>query len=93
MELRAVKLRERDALVRRAIAHELRIPMRDVEPDAHLVRDLNADPLALCQLALALEATFDLEVLQEDLQGFGTVRDVIEYVEARLRDRTDGDGR
>ena len=72
------------------IAKQLDCPIDRVREGARLVDDLGADSLSLVQLALALEATFELEIPVRDVPTLVTVGDVHRYVE---RSRMLGQGR
>jgi acyl carrier protein len=80
---------DRDELTA-VIAKQLDCTVDRVRSDARLVDDLGADSLSLVQLALALEATFELEIPTRDVPTLLTVEDVRRYVE---RGRSPGKGR
>ena len=71
---------DRDELTA-VIAKQLDCTVDRVRSDARLVDDLGADSLSLVQLALALEATFELEIPTRDIPALLTVEDVRRYVE------------
>ncbi len=56
--------------------------------DASFLDDLGADSLALVDLTLAVEEAFDIEIPDEDAYRIQTVRDAIDAVEKRLRQRS-----
>jgi acyl carrier protein len=82
-----VIMRDRELIA--VIAKQLGCGVERVQLDARLVDDLGADSLSLVQLALALEATFELEIPDEDVSTLLTVEDVHRYVE---RGRAPGRG-
>jgi acyl carrier protein len=67
--------------VRRIIAAKLQVDGRDVKPGAALVDDLGADSLALVEMTLAIEETFEIDMPPEDAEKIKTVQDAIDYVE------------
>jgi acyl carrier protein len=71
------------------IAKQLGCGEDRVQWGARLIDDLGADSLSLVQLALALEATFEIEIPDEDVSTLLTVADVHRYVE---RGRAPGTG-
>ena len=44
--------------------------------------DLGADSLDLCEVVMAFEEEFDVEIPSEDLEQIATVGDVVKYLEA-----------
>ena len=71
------------AKVIQIISGHLGIDQAVVMPDASLVDDLDADSLDTIELVIAFEAAFQLQIPQEDVETIRTVRDAIDYVEAR----------
>jgi acyl carrier protein len=47
--------------------------------------DLGADSLALAELTLVLEETFDIDISDEEADTIRTVRDAVASVERNLR--------
>jgi acyl carrier protein len=70
--------------VYQAIAASLDVPVDKVAPHARLIEELGAGEMELEQLALKLEATFDIEVLDDDIPSQQTVQDVLDYVTTRF---------
>ena len=46
-----------------------------------LAEDLGADSLDMADLVMAIEDEFEIEVLDEDIEGIKTVGDIVEYIE------------
>ncbi|HJN92690.1 MAG TPA: acyl carrier protein [Dehalococcoidia bacterium] len=70
------------------IAEQLRVPVDQVTPQAHLTDDLNADSLDLVDLTIAIEEEFstddnELEISEDDAAELHTVQDVIDFLAAR----------
>jgi acyl carrier protein len=70
--------------VYQAIAASLDVPADTLTPQARLIEELGAGEMELEQLALRLETTFDIEVLDADIPSLQTVQDVLDYVTARF---------
>ena len=51
--------------------------------DAELASDLGVNSIELANLVMACEEKFDLTIEDEDLRGFITVGDVVNYLESR----------
>lgn len=65
------------------IVEQLGVDKDDVGPDKSLVEDLNADSLDLTELIMTFEERFGCEISQEDAEKLKTVRDAVNYLEAR----------
>lgn len=64
-----------------AIAREFCLSDSEVEMDSSL-RDLVTDSLELVNLQLELEAEFEIEIPDEEMQKLATVKDIVDYVES-----------
>jgi len=51
-----------------------------VSQDDHFVNDLGADQLDIVQLAMLLEERLNIDILDEEIEEFQTVRDMCECV-------------
>lgn len=51
--------------------------------ESSLVDDLEADSLDAVEIIMAIEDEFDIEVPDEDAEGFKTVGDIVTYVTER----------
>jgi acyl carrier protein len=61
---------------------------RSLEPTTRFVDDLGADSLAIAELTLALEETFDVDIEDEEIEDLRTVRETVACIErARARRR------
>ena len=56
----------------------------EVELDKRLSEDLDIDSLDAVEIGMALESAFDIEIPDEELSKFVTVKDVVDYVEAQV---------
>jgi acyl carrier protein len=71
--------------VRRVVCKCLDVAEDRVKLEACFIDDLGADSLALVELTLVLEETFDIEIPDEEAEGIRTVRDAIVSVEKYLQ--------
>ncbi|MBD7910421.1 MULTISPECIES: acyl carrier protein [Clostridium] len=68
--------------IQEIIADKLSVDAQDITLDSSFIDDLNADSLDIVELIMALEDELDLEIPDEDVEGFKTVGDVVNYVKA-----------
>ncbi|MBQ9060965.1 MAG: acyl carrier protein [Firmicutes bacterium] len=69
--------------VREFVVEQLAVDPELVDIDSDLMKDLEADSLDAVEIIMAVEEEFDLEIPDADAEKFRTVRDMVEYVEAR----------
>ena len=69
------------------ISQKLNLSKDQIKPEASFVDDLGADSLDLVELVMAMEEAFGMEVPDEDAEKLRTVKDVIEYVKAKVGDK------
>ena len=67
------------------IRRHLHASDRKLDARTRFVDDLGADSLALVELTLVFEETFDIDISDDDAQKIRTVRDAIISVERCLR--------
>ena len=71
--------------VRRLVGKRLGVAGDRITPETSFIGDLGADSLALIELTLALEETFDIP--DDELDRLRTVRDAVASVNRHLRTR------
>ncbi len=76
-----------ETLVIDLIRRELHATRRRLDAQTRFVDDLGADSLALVELTLVFEETFDIDISDEDAERIRTVRDAIVSVERCLREQ------
>jgi acyl carrier protein len=54
-----------------------------VDNAASFVEDLGADSLDIVELVMAFEEAFEIEIPDEDAEKITTVKEAIDYIEAR----------
>lgn len=69
--------------IREFVVEQLSVDPELVDIDSNLMDDLKADSLDAVEIIMAVEEEFDLEIPDVDAEKFRTVRDMVEYVEAR----------
>ncbi len=69
--------------IRAFIAEQLGANEELIEMDTDLMKDLDADSLDAVEIIMAVEEQYDMEIPDHDAEKFRTVRDIVQYVEAR----------
>ncbi len=70
--------------VKEIIAEQLGIEVDQIKPESKFVDDLGADSLDVVELIMAFEEAFNIEIPDEDAEKIQTVKDVIDYIQAKL---------
>ena len=68
--------------VKEVIADTVNIDEADIKLESTLKEDLGIDSLDAVEISIALEDAFELSIPQEELAGFVTVKDIVDYIEA-----------
>ena len=71
--------------IKSIVADQLGVDESQVTEDASFVDDLGADSLDTVELIMAFEEEFDVEIPDEDAQKIKTVKDVIDYINAKQK--------
>lgn len=66
--------------VKELLVTELSVNADDINPEAELVSDLGINSLELADLVLLCEEKFGIEIGDEEVNGFLTVGDVVDYL-------------
>ncbi len=66
--------------VKEILVEELQLKPEDVTLEAELVGDLGINSLELADLIMLCEDKFNIEIKDEDIRKFLTVRDIVEYL-------------
>jgi acyl carrier protein len=69
--------------VKQIIVEQLGVDEGQVDNNASFVDDLGADSLDIVELVMAFEEAFELEIPDEDAEKITTVKDAVEYIEAK----------
>jgi acyl carrier protein len=70
---------------RAIIVDELGVDADEVTPNARFIDDLGADSLDCVELAMSFEEEFNIEIPDENADKISIVRDVIAYIEKRVK--------
>ena len=62
------------------IADKLCVNEVEITMESTFIDDLGADSLDIVELIMALEEELEMEIPDEDAEGFKTVGDVVEYI-------------
>jgi len=71
--------------VKQIIVEQLGVDEGEVTPTASFVDDLGADSLDTVELVMAFEESFSIEIPDEDAEKIATVKDAIDYIEAKKK--------
>ena len=69
--------------VKEIIVNQLNVNEEQITPTASFLDDLGADSLDIVELVMAFEEAFELEIPDEDAEKITTVKDAVEYIEAK----------
>jgi len=69
--------------VKQIIVEQLGVDENQVDPSASFVDDLGADSLDIVELVMAFEEAFEIDIPDEDAEKITTVKDAIDYIEAK----------
>ena len=70
--------------VKEIIAEQLGIEPDQIKLESRFVEDLGADSLDVVELIMAFEEAFNIEIPDEDAEKIQTVKDVVDYIKAKL---------
>ena len=73
--------------IKSAILEVLDVPEDMVSLDTSFSTDLNADSIDVVEILMRLEDKFGLEIPEETARNIRTVRDMVGYIEQRLREK------
>lgn len=68
--------------VREILAKQLRIDPEKITEDSRIKNDLGADSLDILQLLMTIEEEYNVQIPDEQLATFETVKDVVNYLES-----------
>lgn len=71
--------------VKQIIVEQLDVDESQVDGTASFVDDLGADSLDIVELVMAFEEAFDLDIPDEDAEKIKTVKDAVDYIEAKKK--------
>ena len=71
-------------LLKKLIVELLEVDESEVVREASLADDFNADSLDIIELITAVEDAFKIEIPDDDVEKMRTVKDALDYIEAKL---------
>ena len=72
--------------IKNVLVSKLQINESEITPEAELVNDLGINSLELADLVLECEEEFDIEIDDDSIRNFVTVKDVVTYLEGIVKD-------
>ena len=71
--------------VKQIIVEQLGVDESQVDDSASFIDDLGADSLDIVELVMAFEEAFDIDIPDEDAEKIATVKNAIDYIEAKKK--------
>lgn len=65
------------------VVQQLGVDANDVTPETSFIEDLNADSLDITELVMTIEAKFNTEIPEDQVEQLKTVGSVIKYVQEK----------
>lgn len=62
------------------IANMLKVPLESLTQDTSFKQDIRADSFELMELVMALEEEYGVQILEEDLETFDTIGDIMDFI-------------
>ncbi|MDO4720638.1 MAG: acyl carrier protein [Peptostreptococcaceae bacterium] len=66
------------------IAEHLGIDENDITLDSTMNDDLGADSIDAAEILMAIEDEFSVEIPENVMEDFSSLRDIVEYVESQI---------
>jgi len=70
--------------VKDILSKQLRIEIDTIEDSTNIMDDLGADSLDVVEVLMAIEEHFGISVPDEDVTTLKTVRDIADYIDAKM---------
>ena len=65
----------------KVLAEQLMVDPESITPETRIKEDLGADSLDILQIVMTFEEEYGITIPDDDLAGFETVGDILEYFE------------
>lgn len=72
-------------VVKNVIVEIKDIPEEQIEMGSKFDEDLEADSLDIVEMLMLLEEKFGIQIPEEDAEKMKTVKNVVDYIEAKLK--------
>ncbi len=73
-------------VVKQVIMEIKDIPEENIKMESSFADDLEADSLDIVEMLMLLEEKFDMTIPEEAAEEMKTVKDAVEYIEAKLQE-------
>lgn len=73
-------------LIVETVANAADRDVSEIQEDQDLIHDLSMDSLSVYEIVVDLEAAFEMQIADEDVERLHTVNDITAYVERRMGD-------
>ncbi|MDR0854333.1 MAG: acyl carrier protein [Clostridiales Family XIII bacterium] len=70
--------------VKAIIADKIQVEEDKIQLETSLMKDLEADSLDAVEIIMGIEEEFDIEIPDEDAEGFDNVGDIVKFVESKI---------
>jgi len=70
--------------IKQVIAKHLGLDESELKDDSNFVEDLGTDSLTTVELIIELEAEFEIEIPDDDVETLHTVGDVVNYINEQI---------
>ena len=70
--------------IQEILAHHLHVDRGKIKPESLLREDLGLDSADTIELVFKVEETFNIQVPDDDLEKFKTVKDLVAYLEGKV---------
>ena len=71
--------------IKNLLVSKLQIQESEIKPEAELVNDLGINSLELADLVTECEDEFGIEIDDDSIRSFVTVKDVVEYLSGKVK--------
>ncbi len=79
-----MKLEEIYDNLRAILVDQLQVKAEDIKPESELIADLGINSLELADLVLACEEKFNVEIKDDEIRKFMTLKDIATYLDVRI---------
>ncbi|MDR9052104.1 acyl carrier protein [Burkholderia multivorans] len=70
--------------VKKIVADQFCIAIAEVQPDSHIVNDLQADSLDAIELVMCIEDEFGIVITDSEAEKLSTVQSIIDHVRSKV---------
>lgn len=70
--------------VKEVVGEQLGADVEEMTMETSLMKDLDADSLDAVEIIMALEDEFDVEIPDEEAEGFKNIGNIVEYIEGKI---------